>query len=60
MQPYIGMVEGKHIEHPKLMVEKRARMKIMLFDPEADLPIKTIKDIVKQALDLYKNGTVHI
>jgi hypothetical protein len=32
-QPYLGIVEGRKIEHPSLIVEKRARMKIMLFDP---------------------------
>lgn len=27
-QPYLGIVEGKRIEHPKLIQEKRARMTI--------------------------------
>lgn len=58
--PYIGIVEGAKIHHPKLIVEKRARMKIMLFDPEKDLPVKVIKLILKQALDLYRTGKVKI
>jgi hypothetical protein len=53
-QPYLGIVEGNKIDHPLLIVEKRARMKIMLFDPEKDIPIKTIESILKQALALYK------
>lgn len=53
-QPYIGIVEGKKINHPKLIIEKRARMKIMLFDPQKDLPIKTINSILKDVLSLYK------
>lgn len=57
-QPYLGIVEGKHIEHPKLIQEKRARMKIMLFDTDKDLPVKTIKSILKQAIDLYKSGKI--
>ncbi|MBN9295807.1 MAG: DUF1801 domain-containing protein [Filimonas sp.] len=57
-QPYLGIVEGKHIEHPKLIQEKRARMKIMLFDADKDLPVKTIKSILKQAIDLYKTGKI--
>lgn len=32
-KPYLGIVEGNRIEHPKLIIEKRSRMKIMLFDP---------------------------
>jgi hypothetical protein len=53
-QPYIGMVEGKLFDHPLLIQEKRSRMKIMLIDPEKDLPVKTIQSIVKKALAYYK------
>jgi hypothetical protein len=51
-QPYLGIVEGKHINHPDLIIEKRSRMKIMLFDPNKDLPIDTIESILKQARSL--------
>ena len=53
-QPYIGIVEGHKVEHPKLIIEKRARMKIMLIDPAKDLPIRTLKNILKQMIALYK------
>ena len=53
-KPYIGIVESKHIDHPDLIIEKRARMKIMLIDPNEDLPIETMNDILKQALARYK------
>jgi Domain of unknown function (DU1801) len=59
-QPYIGFVEGKNLNHPKLLIEKRARMKIFLCNPEKDLPIKTIETILKQSLDLYRKGTIQI
>ena len=39
-QPYIGIVEGKKINHPDLITEKRARMKILLLDPAKDIPIR--------------------
>jgi hypothetical protein len=52
-QPYLGLVEGKKLNHPALIVEKRARMKIMLFDPEKDIPIKTIQSILGTAIRLY-------
>ncbi|MBC7398517.1 MAG: DUF1801 domain-containing protein [Mucilaginibacter sp.] len=57
-QPYIGFVEGKHLNHPDLIIEKRARMKIMLFDAGQDLPIDTVIDIIQQALDLYRSGLI--
>jgi hypothetical protein len=59
-QPYLGIVEGKRIDHPQLIVEKRSRMKIMLFDPAKDLPVKAICQILEQALDLYRHGVVKI
>jgi hypothetical protein len=53
-QPYIGIVEGKKINHPDLIQEKRARMKILLLDPERDLPMKKINAILKEVISLYK------
>ena len=53
-QPYIGIVEGNQINHPALLAEKRARMKIMLVDPQKDIPVKTVNSILKTALSLYK------
>jgi len=59
-QPYLGIVEGKRVEHPDLILEKRARMKIILFDPNKDLPLKTIETILQTVLNLYKTGEVKI
>jgi hypothetical protein len=59
-EPYILMVEGKHLEHPELEQGDRSRMKIFRVDPNKDLPINTINLILNQALDLYRNGTIKI
>jgi predicted RNA binding protein YcfA (HicA-like mRNA interferase family) len=53
-------VEGKHFNHPRLIIENRSRMKIMLFDADKELPIKTIRLILKQAINLYKTGVVQL
>lgn len=53
-QPYIGIVEGGRIEHPQLLKEKRARMKVFLVDPLQDVPVKTIDKILKEALTFYR------
>ncbi|WP_435353307.1 DUF1801 domain-containing protein [Emticicia sp. SJ17W-69] len=58
--PYIGFVEGKHIEHPDLLAEKRSRIKILLFDPNEDLPIEIIETIIQKAIHLYKSGQIKI
>jgi hypothetical protein len=57
-QPYIGFVEGKRLGEPFLIQEKRSRMKIMLLNPNQDLPIHTIQSILQKALNLYKTGEI--
>lgn len=59
-EPYILMVEAKHLEHPELEQGTRARMKIFRVNPTKDIPIKKIKSILKQALDLYRTGVIKI
>ena len=59
-KPYIGIVEGQRFDHPELIIEKRSRMKIMLFEADKDLPVKTIQAILKQAINLYKTGVIKI
>jgi hypothetical protein len=53
-QPYIGIVEGARIQHPALISEQRARMKILLINPTADIPIEDIKNILQSVIALYK------
>lgn len=55
-EPYLLMVEGKHLVHPRLEQGKRSRMKIMRLDPKADLPLDAIIEILQSALDLYRNN----
>ncbi len=53
-QPYIGIVDGKEIDHPDLIREKRARMKILLIDAGKDLPVRKINSILKAAVALKR------
>jgi hypothetical protein len=39
-KPYIGFVDGKWINHPDLLIEKRERMKILLIEPNMQKRIK--------------------
>lgn len=59
-EPYILMVEGKYLDHPYLEVGKRSRMKIFRIDPNKDLPLRKIKLLLNEALDLYRNGTIKV
>ena len=59
-EPYILFVEGKHLNHPALEQGNRSRMKIFIINPNKDIPIDTIKLLLNEALDLYRNGTIKI
>ncbi|WP_339814176.1 DUF1801 domain-containing protein [uncultured Imperialibacter sp.] len=57
-EPYILFVEGKHLDHPELEAGERSRMKIFKVNPNEDLPMETIEELLNSALDLYRNGTI--
>lgn len=59
-EPYILMVEGNHLKHPELEEGDRSRMKIFRVNPNADLPLLIIKEILEEGLELYKSGIVKI
>lgn len=59
-EPYMLMVEGKHLNHPELEEGNRTRMKILRVNPNIDLPIKTIEQILQKALDLYRTGIIKL
>lgn len=52
LQPYIGWVDGNLIDHEDLIQEKRAKMKILLIDPEQDIPKHKIESIMAKAVAL--------
>jgi hypothetical protein len=60
LQPYVGIVEGKWFDEPFLIQESRSRMKIMLFDPNEDLPLEAIEKVLQKAISLYKTRVIKI
>jgi hypothetical protein len=55
-QPYLGIVDGNKIVHPKLIAEKRSRMKILLVDAEKDIPLNLISDILMMAVKVVEDA----
>ena len=53
LQPYIGFVDGKYMNHPALIAENRARIKILLIDPVQDIPLDELNAILTEAIALY-------
>lgn len=50
--PYIGFVDGNKINHEALIKGSRKQMKILLLNPEIDLPIISINEILTKAIHL--------
>lgn len=51
--PYLGLVNGNRLDHPDLLQQGRKRMKVLLLDPAADLPLQKINHILKAAMDVH-------
>lgn len=58
--PYILFVEGEHLIHPDLEIGSRKRMKIYRVNANHDINLKAIELLLNEALELYRNGTIHI
>lgn len=51
--PYIAVGKGVKIEHPDLIQGNRTFVKLLLIDPEKDIPLDTIYTIFDMAMKLY-------
>ena len=56
----LELLREKRFDEPFLIQEDRSRMKILLLDPNTDLPLHTIKDVLQKAISLYKTGEIKI
>lgn len=52
--PYIAIGNGFKINHPDLIQGKRTFTKILMIDPNKDIPIKKIHEVFNAAMKLYK------
>ncbi len=52
--PYIAIGKGVKIEHPDLIRGNRTFVKLLMIDPEKDIPLKKIHTIFDMAMALYK------
>lgn len=57
-EPYILMAEGKHLGNPLLEQGNRSRMKILRINPDADIPVRTVGEVLDEAIGLYRKGIV--
>lgn len=51
--PYIAIGKGVRLEHPDLIQGKRTFVKLLMINPQEDIPIKKIYDIFDMAMKLY-------
>lgn len=52
-QLYLGFWKGHEMKHPQLKKEGRKLISAFYIDPEKDLPVKTLSEIVTKAKKLY-------
>ena len=50
---YLGFIKGHLMKHPKLEKEGRKQIKAFYINPEKDVPVKTLNEIVKAGKKLY-------
>ena len=51
--PYIAIGKGVHIEHPDLIQGNRTFVKLLMINPNEDIPIDKIYHIFDMAMKLY-------
>jgi hypothetical protein len=52
-EPYILLADGQKLEHPALETGNRSRMKILRVNPEMDIPIEMLRDILQDAISFH-------
>lgn len=53
-EPYILVVDGNLLDHPQLETGTRKRMKILRIDPNEDLPVATIAEVLDMSINMRK------
>ncbi len=51
--PYIAIGKGIQLKHPELIQGKRTFTKLLMIDPNKDIPVAKIYTIVENAMQLY-------
>ena len=54
--PYIGIANGHQMEHPALTQGKRTRIKLLFVDPEQDLPVDLITELLGESIKLCEDS----
>jgi len=52
-EPYIGFSEGRYMKHPSLIAGSRKRIKIFNLNPNKDLAIDNLNEVLQEAIALY-------
>lgn len=55
-QPYIGIVKGHLIDHPNLTKGNRKKMKVFMINPDMDIPVEYIYEILNLQSNFIKHS----
>jgi hypothetical protein len=53
-EPYLGIVRGNEMDHPLLEAGDRTRIKIFRVNPNEDIDVKSVQEILYKAMTLYR------
>lgn len=54
-EPYLLIADGNQIDHPALESGNRARMKVLRVNPNADIDVKSIHEVLQLGIDFLKS-----
>jgi len=55
-EPYIGIVNSGHINHPKLFLGSRKKMKILSVNPNQDIDVELIIEILTLSKNVFNKN----
>lgn len=53
-EPYIGFMKGKFMKNKSLVAGDRKLIKILAVDPEKDIDISLLREVLKEAIKCYE------
>lgn len=56
--PYISIMDANLLQDERLLMEDRKRAGILLINPNEDLKIDLIEEILQKTLDLFRKGII--
>lgn len=54
-EPYLSIYGGAALDHPALVQKHNAKIKKLMLNPDQDIPVDTIKEVLSTGCDLIRS-----